>query len=89
MERQISFIRKAPIWHISLNHVWEECPNCKAYNKASKWVPGYFGHDGYWQELDACPDCGQLFDWSEEAIEKACKYSKDYLETKGKNNAGL
>lgn len=72
---------KAPIWHVSLNHVWEECPNCHAYNKAQVYHRSpYRGEYGYYENLERCPECGQLFDWSDEAIEKACKYSKDYLE---------
>ena len=74
-------IPKAPIYHVSLNHVWEECPTCKAYNKATKFVIPR-GGQGYWQHLERCPECNQLFDWNDEAVEKATKYSKDYLEKK-------
>ena len=70
---------KAPIYHVSLNHVWEECPTCKAYNKATHFERGTDGRF-YWVRNERCPECNQLFDWSDEAIEKACKYSKDYLE---------
>lgn len=80
---QLSFIRKAPIYHVSLNHVWEECPTCKAYNKATVWERGrYPDYEGYWRKLDACPECGQIFDWDEDAVEAATKYSKDYPRAK-------
>lgn len=82
-------IPRAPIYHYSLNHVWEECPNCKAYNKASIWVRTWDGRDGFWKELERCPECGQLFDWSDEAIEKAAKKSKDYLEAERKQNGNI
>lgn len=70
---------KAPIYHVSLNHVWEECPTCKAYNKATHDVRGADGRF-YPMRYERCPECNQLFDWSENAVEKATKYSKDYLE---------
>ena len=74
-------IPKAPIWHVSLNHVWEECPNCHVQNRAQKWTKVGFGPGAeyQWVNLARCPECGQEFDWSAEAIEKSCKYSKDYL----------
>ena len=72
-------IPKAPIYHMSLNHVWEECPNCKAYNKATVYEIPRGGGDGYWVELPECPECGQKFDWSEEAVEAACKKTKEYI----------
>ena len=72
---------KAPIWHFSLNHVWEECPTCHVQNKSQKFVKvGYGAESQYvWVNRARCPECGQLFDWSDEAIEKVAKYSKDYL----------
>ena len=72
-------IPKAPIYHVSLNHVWEECPTCKAYNKATHDVRGVDGRF-YPMRYERCPECNQLFDWSETAVKKATKYSKDYLE---------
>jgi phage FluMu protein Com len=72
-------VAKAPIYHVSLNHVWEECPKCKAYNKATHDVRGADGRF-YWVRNERCPECNQLFDWSDDAVEKATKYSKDYLE---------
>lgn len=74
----MSFIPRAPIWHFSMTHIWEECPNCKAYNKAQKWITGSFGNDGFYQDLPECPECGQPFDWSPEALERAAVYAKDY-----------
>ena len=73
-------IPKAPIWHVSLNHVWEECPNCKIVNKAQDDVRVGYGAEAHYISVnrERCINCGQLFDWSDEAIEKACKYSKDY-----------
>lgn len=73
-------IPKAPIWHVSLNHVWEECPNCKIVNKAQDDVRVGYGAEAHYIYVnrERCINCGQLFDWSDEAIEKACKYSKDY-----------
>ena len=81
MQGQLSLFenKKAPVYHVSLNHVWEECPTCKAYNKATHFERGADGRF-YWVRDERCPECNQLFDWSDEAIEKACKYSKDYLE---------
>lgn len=72
-------IPKAPIYHVSLNHVWEECPTCKAYNKATRSERGADGRF-YWVKNIRCPDCNQLFDWNDKAVEKATKYSKDYLD---------
>ena len=71
---------KAPIWHMSLNHVWVECPSCKSYNTAQTFVMCGHGKEAHLvpYNLPRCPECNQLFDWSDEAIEKACKYSKDY-----------
>lgn len=73
-------IPKAPIWHMSLNHIWEECPTCKIVNKAQDNVRVGYGADAHYIYVnrDRYINCGQLFDWSDEAIEKACKYSKDY-----------
>lgn len=75
---QLSFIKKPVIYHISLTSVYEECPNCHAINKATedkynKWTDSY-----YKIYYASCPKCGQLFDWDEEAVEKATKYSKEY-----------
>ena len=80
MTGQINFIPKAPIWHMSLNHVWVECPNCKSYNTAQTSVTVGHGAEMYSvpYNLPECPECGQPFDWSDEAIEAACKYSSDY-----------
>lgn len=76
---------KAPIWHFSLNHVWEECPKCHAYNKGQKFIKVGCGKDApyEWVNLARCPECNQLLDWSTEAIEKAAKYSNDYLKAQG------
>lgn len=77
---QLSIIPLAPVWHVSLNHVWVECPVCKDYNTAQTDIMVGYGKDRHSEpyNLPQCPKCGQVFDWSEEAIEKACKYSKDY-----------
>ena len=80
MQGQMELFAKAPIWHVSLNHCWVECPNCHSYNTAQTMVKIGYGKDAHYvpHNLPNCPECGQLFDWSYEAIEKACKYSKDY-----------
>lgn len=77
---QTSIIPLAPVWHMSLNHCWVECPICKSYNTAQGSIMVGMGKDRHSipVELPNCPECGQAFDWSDEAIEKACKYSKDY-----------
>lgn len=75
---QLSIMAKAPIWHMSLNHVWSECPTCGVENRANERKPTADGQSWYTVNYEKCPVCGQLFDWSDEAIEKACKYSKDY-----------
>lgn len=77
-------IAKAPIYHVSLSSVWNECPNCKNTEHIGDTKTGT--HGDYYIDYNArCPKCGQLLDWSEEAVEKATKYSKDYLE-RGKVN---
>lgn len=88
MQGQLSLFedKKAPVYHVSLNHVWEECPTCKAYNKVTHSERGADGWY-YWVKNERCPECGQVFDWSDEAVEKATKYSKDYLE-KRRNEHG-
>lgn len=72
---------RAPIWHLSLNHHWVECPKCKSYNTATRDIMVGYGKERHLEEVpnERCPECGQLFDWSEAAVEAATKYSKDYL----------
>lgn len=71
-------IPKAPIYHVSLTCSYESCPNCKAENKLSIDHYTYFRE---WTEyLERCPDCGQLLDWDDDAVEKATIYSKSYKE---------
>lgn len=80
---------KAPIWHLSLNHHWVECPNCKSYNTAiTEKMVGY-GKDRHLESFqeERCPECGQLFDWSQAAVEAATKYSRDYLKAMEKAKA--
>lgn len=87
MQGQLSLFdkqKKAPVYHVSLNHVWEECPDCKAYNKATSYERGIDGKY-HWRKNARCPVCGLLFDWSEEAVERACIYTKEYIRAvKGK-----
>lgn len=80
MKGQMTFIKKPPVWHVSLTHVWVECPTCKSYNTAQGWE-----WQGYGKErekvpvnLPECPECKQPFDWSEAAVEKATVYAKNY-----------
>lgn len=77
---QTSIIPLAPIWHVSMTHVWVECPICKDYNTAQSSVSVGHGKEQHIipVNLPSCPRCGQVFDWSDEAIERACKYAKDY-----------
>lgn len=77
---QTSIIPLAPVWHVSLTHVWVECPICKSYNTAQGSTMVGMGRDRHSIPVNYpnCPECGQSFDWSDEAIEKACKYAKDY-----------
>lgn len=79
---------KAPIWHVSTTHVWVECPTCKSYNTAQTSIMVGHGKERHSipYNLERCPDCNQLFDWSDEAIEKACKYSSEYLKLMRKAN---
>jgi hypothetical protein len=69
---------KAPIYRFGLSAVWNECPNCRTQPSKigdTKFIRGG-GH--YIDQPERCPYCGQLLDWSDEAIEAAAKYSKDY-----------
>lgn len=68
---------KAPIYHISLSAVWNECPTCKT--QPSHIGDTKFTRDGghYIDKPQRCPYCGQLLDWSDEAIEAVAKYSAD------------
>lgn len=75
---QPTFIPKAPIYHFSMTHVWEECPTCKAYNKASKSEYSYISKSWYTIQFKECPECGQPFNWDAKALEDAAVYAKDY-----------
>lgn len=77
-------IAKAPIYHVSLTAVWNECPNCKNTEHIGDTKVGPTG--GYYIDQNKrCPKCGQLFDWSDAAVEAATKYSKEYLAERKKN----
>lgn len=70
---------KAPIYHYSLTSVWNECPTCKtqpSHIGDTKWARD---SSTYIDQPERCPYCGQLLDWSDEAIKAAAKYSRDYL----------
>lgn len=68
---------RAPIYHMSLTAVWNECPNCKVQpSNIGDTKMGVFGM--YIEQNERCPHCGQLLDWDDAAVEKACKYSSDY-----------
>lgn len=69
------------IWHVSLNHIWEECPNCKVVNRSQEWKQIGFWKNNHWEWVnrDKCPECGQVFDWSPGALESVTKYSATYL----------
>lgn len=75
---QLSILPLAPIYHVSLTCVWEECPTCHARNNLSERHYSKASDNYYTIEKTHCPDCGQLLNWDADAIEAACKYSKDY-----------
>lgn len=69
-------IPKLPVYHISLSHVWEECPNCKGQNRLSIRKLGLSGNY-YTEYLDRCPDCGQSILWDWDQIDKNAKKTAD------------
>lgn len=69
---------KAPIYHVSMTSVWNECPNCKNREHIGDTKTGYYG-DYYVEQNERCPICGQLLLWDWDEIEKVTKYSPDYI----------
>ena len=76
--QQLSFIKKPVIYHYSLNHVYEQCPNCGTINRATERKYNRDVESWYTVYYDQCPVCGQLFDWDEDALESVAKYTKEY-----------
>lgn len=76
--QQLSIFKKPVIYHYSLTCIWEECPTCGTINRAtlSKWDS--YEQKYYTQYFSECPECGQAFDWSDEALESVAKYTKEY-----------
>lgn len=69
-------IPMVPIYHESLSHVWEECPNCKGQNRLSVRKLGYNGNY-YTEYLERCPECGQKLKWNWNEIDQNAKKSAD------------
>ena len=69
-------IPKVPVYHMSLSHVWEECPNCKGQNRLSVQKTAFNG-EFYTEYLEKCPDCGQALKWDWDEIDKKAKKTTD------------
>ena len=70
-----------PKWHMSLDHVWCECPKCKTKpDGLTWWHPPIYGisDSGYTEYNTHCPWCGQpmLWDWDE--IDRQSTQSADW-----------
>lgn len=74
---QLSFIPQVPIYHCSINCVWEECPNCKAVNNLSERKPSQAG-GWYTIKKTHCPDCGVPLDWDEKKVDKRAIKTKEF-----------
>lgn len=77
---------KAPIYHFSLTAVWNECPTCRTQPSHIGDTRIARGGGYYIDKPGRCPYCRQLLDWSDEAIEAAAKYSKDYIKANEKED---
>ena len=73
---------KAPIMHLSLTHHWIECPKCHSDSGCIRDELVGHGRERHLETFqnDRCSKCGQLLDWSDEAIEKKKKMTRDYAE---------
>lgn len=71
--------RKAPVWHYSLTSVYTTCPGCKAMNTDGKTKYSYVSKSNYYENYNACTECGQPLDQSEKAIFESAIFSRDFL----------